>query len=70
MHYNRLIAACSGVCTALRSALLGPDSGALWQGALLSASYPGLNPEQTRGLHALAVAQGHFMHSLVLYGGG
>ena len=70
MCWHRLIAVCASVCRGLRDALLGLDSAALWETAVLSSTYPGLTAQQSQGVHELQAAQGHFAHSLTVHGGG
>ena len=67
-EYYRLIATCCSVCSSLRDALLGPDSGALWEHAVLSATHPGLTWQQSLSLNALVTAQGVFAFSLEVHG--
>ena len=69
-QWSRQAATCSCVCRALRTALLGPDSGELWEVLILSSTFPGLSPRQSRGLNALMSAQAHLACSVDLHGGG
>ena len=52
----------SSVCRSLRSALMGPDAGALWDVWCLHSANSGLN--------SLAISQGHHATTVMLHGGG
>ena len=70
VRWARMLATCTSVCRSLRDAILGPSAGELWGAAVLQVTYPGLSPQQSRGLRAMLAAQGHFAHTLALHGGG
>ena len=69
-QWCRLAAAFSSTCRSMRAALQGPDSGLLWEVAVLSSAHPGLTSHQSQGLNRMLAARAHFATSLVLYGGG
>ena len=66
----KLLATVSSVCSSLRSAVLGPDSGLLWETAVLSCTHPGLTRQHSKGVNMFVADQGSFAVNLALYGGG
>ena len=58
------------VCKGLRSAVLGPDAGVLWDVMTLHSTYPGLSQQASRSLHRLAHSRARHTSVVQLYGSG